>query len=217
MADPKPPGPGHNIPREADVLDIMAELRPGLNAVEAAQAVLKKAKNDYQVVRNKAEQRGFTLSILDKALKYEREPTNRRGQQAVADEEYLVFKTLGLPTAAVQGQLNFGSDEERDAHYWGEQGYQAGIRGDAAAPPDAMPPHLHQVWLDRRAAGVEYSAWGKAEAGGKPDQGPAGASVTTIDEARAAREGAGKDGDKAAETTAKGRAKGAAAKDPLLQ
>jgi len=227
MAETRTPGVGHNVPREADILALMSELRPARDAVEAAQAILKKAKQDEQVVRNKIEQHGFTLSIFDKALKCEREPTNRKGQQSQADEEYLVFKTLGLPTALVQGQLQFGSDEERDSAYWGDQGFQAGIRGDKAEAPDVVPPHLIQHWLNRRAAGVEYSAWGKAEAGGKPDQRAEG-ETSTIDSARAARDagedepGAEVEDDEGAappaeERTRGGRQRGAQAKDPLLQ
>jgi len=199
--------PGHNSKaREADLLALMAEMRPGLDAVEAAKALVKKAEQSYAVIRNKAEVLGFTLKTLDKALKAERQPTARREQQAQADEEFFIFKTLGLPVAAAQGQLDFGSDEERDEAYWGDQGYQAGIRGDIAKPPDPCPPHLHKAWLDRRAAGAEYSAWGKAEAGGKPDQGKG----TTIDEARAAK------GQKDAEKGAQDGDAKAGEKDPLL-
>lgn len=216
--------PGHNEAREADLLALMAEFRPALDKVEEAKAVVKKAEKDYAVVRNKAEVLGFALATLDKALKLERQPSNRKLQQAQADEEFFVFKTLGLPVAAVQGTMDFGSDEARDEKYWGDQGFQAGIRGDAATPPDGMPPHLHQTWLTRRADGAAYTAWGKSEAGGRPDRLNTGAApepkapdpaatVSTIDEARAAKAlaEASTDG-----KTPKGKPTGAAAKDPLL-
>ena len=172
--------------REAEILALMAEMRPALDAVEEAKAAVKTREKSYAVVRNKVEAAGWTLALFDKALKLERQPSNRRGQQAAANEEYLILKTLGLPVPAVQGEMNFGSDEERDAAYWADQGYQAGIRGDAAVPPDGCAPHLHQTWLTRRADGAAYSAWGKAEAGGKPDQGK---PSTTVDQARADRDG----------------------------
>jgi hypothetical protein len=216
---PKP----HTVAREAELLALMPEMRTGLDQVEAAKALVKKAQNDYAVVRAKVEIQGFTLEIIDKALKLERQPKNRRGQQQVANEEYFVFKTLGLPVALPPNEMDFGSDEERDEAYWGDQGYQAGIRGDIAKPPSECPPHLHQTWLNRRAAGSEYSAWGKSEAGAKPDQGGAGV-VTTIDAARARKGQAPAPDDDKGETdepdestTKGGRPKGALEKDPLLQ
>jgi hypothetical protein len=183
------PQPGDNSEaKEADLLALMAEMRPALDQVELAKSLVKKANDAYAVIRNKAEPLGFELAILDKALKLERQPTQRRLHQAQADEEYFVMKTLGLPVAAIQGVLELGTDEERTEKHWADQGFQAGIRGDAAIPPDVVPPHLHQTWLSRRADGAEYSAWGKANAGGKPDQ-----RATTIDEARAARTANGGD------------------------
>lgn len=183
----KPGETGHNSGAwEADLLALMLEMRPALDRVEEAKALVKKVTADYAVIRNKAEILNLPLELLDKALKLERQPSNRRGQQAMADLEYRIMKTLGLPVpSSTQGEMNFGSDEERDEAYWGDQGYQAGIRGDVAKAPDGCPAHLHQTWLGRRADGVAYSAWGKAEAGGKPDQGKA---ATTVDQARAARE-----------------------------
>jgi hypothetical protein len=200
-------------PREAELLNLMAEMRPHVASIADAKALVKKLEKDYAVTRNKAEVLGFTLATLDKALKLEGQPTNRKGQQAAADEEYFVFKTLGLPVSQPQGQLDFGSDEERDAAYWGEQGYQAGIRGDIATPPDPCPPHFHQTWLTRRADGAEYSAWGKAQAGGKPDvREPA--TVASLEDARAAKEGAAAGG---ADGEGKGKGKGKPGPDPLLE
>jgi hypothetical protein len=178
----------HTVAREAKLLTLMDELRPALSVVEDAKGIVKKAQEAYGLVRAKAELEGFTLAVLDKALKAERQPKNRGGQLQLANEEYFVFKTLGLPVAVPQGELKFDSDEARDEAYWRDQGYQAGIRGDAATPPDECPPAFHQTWLNRRADGAEYSAWGKSEAGAKPDQGgPRGNVITTIDAARAAR------------------------------
>lgn len=208
----------HTAAREAELLALMDEMRPGLTAVTDAKALVKKANDAYAVIRNKADLLGFPLALLDKALKLEREPKNRRGQQVMANDEYFIMKTLGLPVAVPQGTLDFGSDEERDTAYWGDQGYQAGIRGDIAKPPGECPTHLHQVWLNRRADGAEYSSWAKSEAGGKPDQVGSG-TATTVDAERAAAVGAApKDEPPDDEAkTAKGRPKGALARDPLLE
>jgi hypothetical protein len=196
------PGTGHNSQeREASIIRHMTVLRPLRDAVEDAKALVKKAQKDFTVARNAAKSDGWTLKLIDKALKVETQQ-NRQEQQDQANEEHFIFVTLGLPVALVQGDL-FDTDEkreERNEAFWSDHGYNTGLKGLPATPPAEMAPQYLQTWLQRRVAGVERLAWAQAEQEVNPEKGAA----------KAGTEGVKVDADDKP-------AKGDKTKDPLLQ
>lgn len=169
------PGIGSNSgadpAREAALLRHVDQLRGANNAIEMAQGAVKNAKKAAKIIRNAAKTDGFTLKILDEALKREGQG-NAREQQSQEEERTFVFRTLGLPCGPVeQGELNL-TPHKRNEKYWADDGYRAGLQGKEATPPDGMPAEHMQVWLRQRAAGVERVNWALAEEGHNPERAP---------------------------------------------
>jgi len=171
--------------REALLHQSVADLRTANAAIERAQAAVKVAKKAAKIVRNAAKLRGFTLAILDEALKREGQG-NAREQQAHEEERAFVFKALGLPVGLLHqsGDFDFGDPEKRDERYWGDEGYRRGVQGLDADLPEGIPPHFHQVFLLRHAAGADRLAWAQAERGLNPEMKGSGGGPTAAEIAR---------------------------------
>ena len=167
----KPEEEGHNsLAREAALHRFMDAIKTAHAAVEEAQTVVVARKKVETEARNAAIAGGFTLKVLDQALKLEAQG-NRREQAAQEEERYFVFKARGLPLGnEVQLELDLGDSEKKDEEFWGADGYNSGLKGEARTPPPECPPHFHQAWMLRHVAGTERLAWAQAQEGLNPEK-----------------------------------------------
>lgn len=165
---------GHNsLARESALHRVMDAIKIADASVEEAQAVVKARKKILTEARNAAVAAGFTLQVLDQALKLEKQG-NRREMTAQEEERYFVFKMRGLPLGnEVQLELDLGgASEKKDEKFWGDDGYNAGLRGEERLPPPECPPHFHQTWMLRHVAGCDRLAWSQAQQGLNPENKP---------------------------------------------
>lgn len=174
-ADDQPGIEGHNInARESSLLFHVQQFRESRAKIAELMVPLKNAQKVFTTRRNAASQAGWTLEILDKALKRE-EQGNRRQQSKQAEEEAFVMRMLGLPFGNSDEQMDMFADADQDTKdefFWGQHGYSQGLRGlPAKAPPD-MPTQFLQAWLKRHAAGAERLAWAASEQGHSPERPP---------------------------------------------
>ncbi|HEY5409272.1 MAG TPA: hypothetical protein VIJ94_00970 [Caulobacteraceae bacterium] len=220
------PGAGHNADaREASLIFHMDQLRTIQAQIDAAMVPVKALQKIQTTRRNAAAGATWTLEILDRALKRERQ-SNRRQLAKVAEEEAFVARTMNLPFGNAEEQLDMFHDapqEEKDEHFWGQDGYNRGLRGLMAKAPPELPPAFLQTWLKRHAAGAERLSWSQSEQGHSPDRPPSGAERERLtggvqgDEGKAAAGGAkaGAKETKAADEPKEGEP-GHNPKDPLL-
>lgn len=157
------PGIGHNSDaHQAALLTHLTKFRAHRAKIQEIMDVLKAAKKAYKVARSEAKLYGFTLEILDEALDVE--SVNDRDAAKAAAERRFVFETLGLPLGISNGEL-FGDQpsDMRDEAYWGQHGFNAGLRDLERKPPSECPQAWQQTWLRQHVAGVEKAMWALAE------------------------------------------------------
>lgn len=167
MPKTKSNGEGHNsAAREGALHNHMQAFHDHLDQIDEAKAGLASLKQRYTLSRNAAKADGFTLKILDEAIKLERK-RDRAEQERQEAERSFVFESRGLPFGLRQADL-FGEGKETEQAkkheaFWAKDGYSAGILNLEATPPAECPQEFYQVWLERRAAGVERVKWTAAE------------------------------------------------------
>ena len=165
-------GLGHNGPpptpeqREADFLRNMDACRRFRAATDDAKAGMKAIRKQETVVRNTAKQAGFSLKVIDEILADEAK--TRADIVGYEEQRAWARGTVGLANGR-QADL-FDTPEAKTEFEWGENGYNAGLRGEPAKPPAEMPPEYVQLWMGRHVAGKERLAWAMAESGLNPDR-----------------------------------------------
>jgi hypothetical protein len=162
--------------RAAARLRHIAEIRKARDDRMAAQAVVKAKRKLETRLRNAYKSDGFTLEILDEALK--REETPRRDLVRYEAERNEVFEDLGQ-AVFVQPEM---FAEMTDEQSWADHGFQAGLAGKLASPPKECPPEFHQAWMKRWGAGQERIAWSLASRGINPERGTGSGTGPTADE-----------------------------------
>lgn len=163
--DDTPAKAGHNSDAmEISLLKHMAQFRDDRLIIAEAQEALKAVKKRHKISRNAAKQDGWLLKVLDEALDVEE--NNDRDAVKEADQRRFVFETLALPLGLHNGEL-FGepANDAQDEAYWGDRGYNDGLKGLAAKAPAGVSPQFIQAYLRRHAAGADRVAWAQAEAG----------------------------------------------------
>lgn len=134
---------------------LLAEVRPLLNAVDAASAIVKEKRDLVNKRLDQGVADGFPKGMVRKMLKETAVTGDRKDQRKEWEMEVRWREYLGLP-AMTQSDLEARMpDAAKDEQDWIGAGYGAGLRGDSCDPKAAgVPDRFHQKWME---------AWGEGQ------------------------------------------------------
>lgn len=163
-------GPKNNLQaireqEEAQLLSVLAQMRPALARVEEAKAVVKERVADVDAILDKAVVQGFKKGEIRELLKETAVKGSRKDQQAVEERRLRFREYVGLPTGVVQPDLLDAPEAAKDEIGWELEGYKAGVLAEEPKPPQKCPERYHQAWLTGYHNGQARNAW--AMSGGK--------------------------------------------------
>lgn len=166
--------------RQSLILKHIHNMRVCRANTDAAKAALKAVKKIETAARNLYNGNSFSLKIADEAL--EREGMPRRQNAQYEAERHEVFEALGQATYVQPDLLASMPVEARDETYWGDLGYEYGLKGLEARAPKEMPERFLQTFLKRWGAAQEILAWALSDKGINPEKGTsAGGEGVVVD------------------------------------
>lgn len=162
---------------QAQLLSVLAKLRPLIAEVEEAKAVVKTRQEAVASMMDHAASVGFKKNEIRDLLK-DTAVTGARKNLREAEERRARFREYcGLPVGTQPDLLDRAPEAAMDELDWRGHGYTAGLRGDACDPKAAgVPDRFHQGWMEEWGRGQETSAWSLAPEGmerPKPSGSPA--------------------------------------------
>lgn len=151
---------------QAQLLSVLAKLRPLQANIDAAKVVLKGAQDEFSAMLDHAQSVGFKKYEIKDLLK-DTAVTGARKDLREAEERRTRFREyLGLPTGTQGDLLDRQPDAAKDELDWRGHGYTAGLRGDPRDPKAAgVPDRFHQAWMQEHERGQETNAWSLAPEG----------------------------------------------------
>ena len=167
---------------EAQLLSVLALMRPALARVEEAKAVVKERIADVDAILDKAVVQGFKKGEIRELLKETAVKGSRKDQRETEERRTRFREYVGLPTGVVQPDLLDIPEAAKDELDWELDGYRAGVRAEEPKPPTKCPERFHQAWMKGYHDGQARNAW--AMSGGKgapPASAPAPAPEPAAD------------------------------------
>lgn len=134
---------------------LLAEVRPLLNAVDAAASIVKEKRDLVNKRLDQGVADGYPKGLVRKMLKETAVTGDRKNQREEWEMEVRFRQYVGLPALTQSDLEERVPDAARDEIDWIGDGYSAGLRGDACDPKGhQVPDRFHQKWME---------AWGEGQ------------------------------------------------------
>lgn len=144
---------------EAQLLSVMALMRPALAKVEEAKAVVKERQAEVDSILDRAAAQGFKKGEIRELLKDSAVKGTRKDLRETEERRVRFRRYLGLPVGETQADLAEIPEAAKDELDWESEGYKAGVLAEEPSPPKKCPERFHQAWMKGYHNGQARNAW----------------------------------------------------------
>lgn len=165
------PGDNERAAEEADrvqFLSFLTRLNDADAGIEEARAPLKAAQNARKTVIGMAKAAGFPEWELRRRQEEAKRTTAENAEYEARERRQRRWAGIITPEQAKMHLEGDTPEEVRDAAHYKAEGYKAGLRNEAAAPPEGTPARFLQEWMQGHSSGHKDYLLGQAGMSPRP-------------------------------------------------